>query len=469
MKISKLLLAALFLGQALAYQAHAAIDEDTQKKALEWAKQNNPQPIEEPKKEEKKKQEKKKEEKQEKKHSSSSKTTLPYSTIIDIGDYRGSTFFSLMLKTVKPALDSYAINGFKVVDGDAVEAALSKVDKKVSTNAIRAAGSVEKLKQIADVLASSGRSYTFYELPDAIAQAGGSTGRFGLATFYALVSGGGVAVKMVDGTYAYNVNYGTGQTAKDEMTGRSFGEAPGRYALDASDAHYLTTLEAYVRSAGSSVESFYASILDILINNDTSRFAEISNEGQAVASDFIAVYVAEQDRHLMANLQTHHWDAALLEVTLLSAFHAGQKEVAVMYDQQLTTRTKKQDDGCSTEEKVDKKAGMVDYWQFSKSTDPQNCNRSGINVTRKEFRLLGRMITEFERKRNPKLVSSIEHHLDGVQLSGNIFADLSSFLINYKTPHQLDGKTLELASDYAKFLMQVRADADDITKYIQSK
>ena len=55
MKISKLLLAALFLGQALAYQAHAAIDEDTQKKALEWAKQNNPQPIEEPKKEEKKK------------------------------------------------------------------------------------------------------------------------------------------------------------------------------------------------------------------------------------------------------------------------------------------------------------------------------------------------------------------------------------------------------------------------------
>ena len=38
----------------------------------------------------------------------------------------------------------------------------------------------------------------------------------------------------------------------------------------------------------------------------------------------------------MDNRITTHWDAALLEVTLLGAFHAGQKEIKLFYKDPLT-------------------------------------------------------------------------------------------------------------------------------------
>lgn len=395
--------------------------------------------------------------------SGSSQNTLNYATVVNIADYKGSTFFALMQGTVKPALDIYAKKGFQVIRGSQVEAALKKVDAKVSRNAISDAGSVELLKKISDQLYQSGRFYTLYDLPSAIV---GGKDRYGLSTFYALVSGGGVAVKINDQNFAYNVNYGTGDVAQDEMTGRSFGEAPGRLALDASDAHYLQMLEKYVRTSGDRVQDFYQSLLEILTNNDTSNFSRISNEGQAVASDFIAVYVAEQDRHLMANLQSHHWDQALLEVTLLGAFHAGQDKVAVMYNGLLTSTTEKQITGCSTNAKVQKAAGMVDYWQFSKSTDPKSCSRSGINVTNRDFRKLESKISYFEKNRNPQLVANVTRHFTNIQQTGNIFLDLSNFLINFKTARSFDVKTLQLSKDFTAFLMQVKKDANEISKSI---
>ncbi len=42
---------------------------------------------------------------------------LNYSTVVDINDYKGQTFFSLMTDVIKPALDQYAQDGFVVVDG----------------------------------------------------------------------------------------------------------------------------------------------------------------------------------------------------------------------------------------------------------------------------------------------------------------------------------------------------------------
>lgn len=486
MKLSKFVLLGFFLSQSLGYSAHA-VDSETLAKALKWVKEKyseqKQKDDEEQKKEEvdskvqveskKQHQEQVKEEQESDDETAlapapfASQMTLDYATVVDISKYKGTTFFSMMERVVKPALDQYAQKGFRVVDGNAAVAALSKVAPKVSKGAIRAAGSVEQLKKIGDQLAATHANVTFYNLPALIAEAGGGPGRFNLTTYFALVSGGGVAVRIEDGSYAYNVNYGSGAVPKDEMTGRSFGEAPGRLALDASDSHYLQMLERYVRTSGTAVESFYRSMLDILMNNDTSNYNRISDEGKAVAADFIAVYVAEQDRHLMANLQSHHWDQALLEVTLLSAFHAGQSQVAVMYQDRLSNRTHRQDDGCSTDAKVEKDAGMVDYWQFSSNTDPQHCNRSGINITKRQFRKLGRMITNFERKRNPKLIAGIEKRMKGIQISGNLFADLSTFLINYHTPKSLDAKTLALASEFTEFLMYVRTDADEITAEIK--
>jgi len=138
------------------------------------------------------------------------------------------------------------------------------------------------------------------------------------------------------------------------------------------------------------------------LNNDPSTYREISDEGKIVAADFMAVYVAEQDRHLMVHLATQHWDRSLLEVTLLSAFHAGQSNIQVMYNGQLTA---------PPPALIPKKAGMLDYWQFSSNTDKENCVRSGINLTNLQFRKLGQLITSYER-----------HLKSVVDLSGNVFA-----------------------------------------------
>ncbi|MEK6628804.1 MAG: hypothetical protein AABY53_09270 [Bdellovibrionota bacterium] len=396
----------------------------------------------------------------------SAKNLLKYETVIDLADHKGSTFLSVMQSDIKPALDEYATEGFKVATGKDVLAALKKVDGKVAARAIRASGGEQELKALADTLSRKPGLISFYDLPEAIADAGNSSGRFDLSTFLALVSGGGVAVKVNADNIAYNVNYGTGENENDERTGRSFGEAPGRLALDASDKHYLTILESYVRSEGANTEHFYKSLLDILLNNDVSRYVKISKAGQAVATDFLAVYTAEQDRHLMVDLKSHHWDEALLEVTLLSAFHAGQKNVMIMFDGELTDTTVKQAPGCDAGENITQKASMVDYWQFSSSTDPANCNRSGINVTRKDFRALGAAITAYQRENNAVLVEKVERHFRQSKESSNLFADLSKFLINKNTPERLDKETLKLAEDFAAFLMAVKKDANKVSSYI---
>ena len=471
-----LLTAIIFVVQMfVGLSVHAEIDEETKKKAAEFIKKNfgeqppvvqTPPPPKQPDVAQPPVVVVPVQPKPNEGTSQSATNKLKFATVVDIGDYKGNTFFALMQSKIKPELDEYAERGFEVILGDDVEVALSNVDRKVSRNAISNAGSVDQLKSIADQLHAMGKFHTFYELPDVLGSIGVGGGRWNLTTFLALVSGGGVAVKINEENYAYNVNYGTGEIAKDEMTGRSFGEAPGRLALDASDAHYLTTLQSYVRSSGNNIETFFLSILEILTNNDTSRFSAIKPAGQAVAADFIAVYIAEQDRHLMANLQTHHWDEALLEVTLLAAFHAGQDEVSIMHEGLLKPQTAKQTPGCFTGTKSIKPAGMIDYWQFSKSTDPESCNRSGINVTRRDFRKLESIISAYEIQNNPDLVNRVNRHFKSIQINQNVFANLSAFLINFKTPRKLDNKTLELAKDFTAFLMQVNKDAQKITESI---
>lgn len=392
---------------------------------------------------------------------------LKYDSVVDLSQYRGQTYFSVMQDVVKPALDQYAVEGFRIAKGSKAVSSLSKVDSKVASKALKAAGSEQNLKQVADLLAATGEPITFYNPPAALAEQGIGAGRFDLTTYLALFSGGGVAVKINAHNTAYNVNYGTGESESDEKTGRSFGEAPERLALDASDKHYLEILEKYVRGENESVEYFYKSILEVLLNSDTSKFKKISAEGQAVATDFLAVYTAEQNRHLMSQLKTHPWDESLLEVTLLSALHSGQDTVKLMFNGEFTDQTLRQASGCEDPSvRTPKKAGLIDYWQFSASVDPASCTRSGLNVRRKDFRNLGAALTAYELANNPTLVQNIQKHFSSGKNKNNVFAQLSEFLINYDTPKNLDGEALKLAADFTAFLMQVRADANHVSEFI---
>lgn len=393
---------------------------------------------------------------------------LKYTDVINLQDHQGQTFFSLMTEVIKPALDEKATNGFVVANGRTVVKSLALVDDKVANKAVRAAGSKEELKKIADVLNKTNTMYTFYELPDVLAELGVGAGRFDLTTYLALVSNGGVAVQIDDQNIGYNVNYGTGDIENDERTGRSFAEAPDRLALDASDKHYLQILESYIRKNKTNTAYFYQSILEILINSDVSNFQNITPEGQAVAADFVAVYTAEQNRHLMSDLKRHPWDEALLEVTLLSALHAGQKQIQLMYNGQFTTVTHKQTTGCDVSEKIEKRASLIDYWQFSSSEDPTHCKRSGLNVNRKDFRSLGKMITAFQKENNPELVARIQKHFKTNRNKDNVFAQLSEYLINYNTPQSLGAQGEDLIADFTEFLMQVQEDAHLNTEFINS-
>lgn len=398
----------------------------------------------------------------------SARNLLEYTEVIQVSDYKGQTFLSLMKEAIKPALDEKATGGFQVASGDEVAARWKLVESKVAKKAISAAGSLANLRELADQLHDEYESISFYDLPAAIASAGYPKGQYDLATFLSLVSHGGVAVQFDRYNISYNVNYGTGENQNDERTGRSFGESHDRYALDASDKHYLSILQDYVQESPDNLEQFYTTLLSTLLNSDTTGFNKITKAGQAVATDFLAVYIAEQDRHLMSNFTKHPWDEALLEVTLLAAFHAGQEKIHIMYGGELTDVTHAQTTGCSEVDPREKEASLVDYWQFSSSTDPANCSRSGINITRKDFRALGAKITAHQREVNPALVKKIEKLL-GVKNSRNLFADLSGLIINLETPDQLNEETLELVQEFTQFLMEARDSAEDLTQQMVTK
>ena len=376
---------------------------------------------------------------------------------------KGQTYFSLMKETVKPQLDAIATSGFSPVNGQKAVGVLANVGHKVSSGALRAAHDNETLAAVADGL--KGQTLNFYNLPAAIGQLNKGVSRFDLTTYIALASGAGVAIEIDDKNTFYNVNYGTGSVAQDEMTGRSFSETPLHKADDISDKSYLKGLEDLVRGEKHQ-NDFFAVILQGLVNCDFSGYQKLSDLGQSVATDFFAIYTAEQDRHMMSGLKAHAWDEALLEVTLLASLHGGQDKIALLVSGEMKDVVENQV-RCGKSDGVTRDASLIDYWQFTTNPDPKACGRSGINITRKDFRALGLAISKFERDHNPTIVANVERHFDGVRAGANVFAELSAALINEKAPRSmgLDGQML--VEDMLVFLEQVRADANQITSSVR--
>lgn len=399
---------------------------------------------------------------------------LECDNIINFNDHKGQTYLSFMKETVKPVLDDYAINGYVLAGPEAVEEALKNVSSKVRWKALKAAKNKENLLSLAAEL--EGQTANLYDLPNMIAGVDRSLNRYTLSTFLGLVSCGGAIIEYSEGNVAYNIHYGTGDFDKDNRTGRSFGEGIGvRDADDASDKNYLRDLEEFVTEHESSIDEFYSTLMKSLANSDSSGMPTISKFGQLLLTDFLAVYTAEQARNLMDGRIHTHWDAALLEVTLMGAFHSGQEELKLFYKDPYTNEISftdtvyNQDTGCSDKERKVREVRLYDYWQFSASTDPQHCKRSGINITKKEFRKLGLLISKYQRENNPELVAAVERHFSSRNRGKNVFYQLSKFFINSKTPDSLGEKNSnDLADDFTNFLLQVKKDAQKITKLIES-
>ncbi|HYL62590.1 MAG TPA: hypothetical protein VE077_08205 [Candidatus Methylomirabilis sp.] len=263
-----------------------------------------------------------------------------------------------------------------------------------------------------------------------------------------LGSGSGTLVQIDPANYFYNLGY----QKPNVKSGRSYGAGPGRSLLDPSDKEYLTEMAAYFQpSTTPDASAFYTAILKVLTNCDSSDFAALPSAGQVTATDFMTIYTAELDRHVMVNLvpATHPWEIDLAEVTFLNSY--GAPSGMVMKAGALVPGT------------------AVAY--FAVGT-----KGSGIGETRRDFVKLATRITSFENESNhhPDLVKAIvdltpitdRRILEKVR--GDVLRRYLVYLNRPEFQSNVQAHASELVNAMVAFLKQINADNAEITQYIQS-
>jgi hypothetical protein len=402
---------------------------------------------------------------------------IPYNNFFDIAEEPRTTFLTFMNKKVKPALDKVATEGYEIRGQEAVQLAYNLSFTKVQNKVDRLWGGVAGVGAIAEKL--KGQTVTMDSLPALVARAGGTSDRYGIATFLGFANGGGASVKFAKDNFAYNVHY----AVNEKKSGRSYGTGPGRGANDASDKDYLTALEAYTKESKDNQEAFYKNMFLALLNTDTSQYDDVTAEGQGVLTDFLAVYIAEEARNLMGlndlSKIRPYWEAALLEVTMLAAFHSNQPALKLFYTNTVENSTVSFTDTVNNQEPCAKpgttfrsrKAGLKDYWQFSRNVnDPKNCKRSGINITKKEFRALGKAITKYMFSKNKTTYNAVFKAMGSPSRSkDNMYEALSYYLMNGSTPAVLPAeKVTEITDAWIKWLAYTRDNAEAISSWIDA-
>ncbi|MDA9951717.1 hypothetical protein N9D31_03975 [Oligoflexaceae bacterium] len=391
----------------------------------------------------------------------------PIQTKIKVNDFKGYTYLAFMRNVVKPNMDRLVREGYTMCGATQVKKVLKNVDTKVQRQVKQAGKTVANVLKIAEAL--KGTKVNLDSLPNEIAKIDRSVNRYKLSTFFGLACGGGITVVYNRYNYGLNVHY----DVKEQRSGRSFGVGPGRKANDASDKKYLDDLEKYLAHDAKNNHQFYVNLFKVLLTSDTKTYYKVAKDGQSVLTDFLSVFTAEQARNLMDGKVSPHWDAALLEVTMLGNFHAGQDKFKIMYFNPQTkktsfTTTTLAQKPCAVPDKATA-AHMRDYWQFSRQyTNTQHCRRSGINITKREFRGTGALITRYVAQNNPSLYKAVIASL-GVKSSKNVFSTLSYFLINDKLPESLGSrKASQMTKAWVSFLDYINVNAPEITTWIDA-
>ena len=381
---------------------------------------------------------------------------------IDISESRGMTCLKWMMKVVKPALDKDEQTTFKAADRATVKAQAAKLfDPSVLQKEARSFKDGENgLNEL--IQAIEGQEFTPLNFSAAIAKKLEDLklvdpSKVGLdavtvAPFLGIVSGAGVRILWFEGsesTQSIEYGYKKGETTdKDELakavkSGRGFGISGDRKALDASDVFYLKGLDSYLAKNKDS-SSFFQLLIDVLTQCDTSKYKSLDADGRAVATDFFTVYVAEQTRHLMAELKSHPWENDLAEVTMLSAFVSESKQVYKGGKRKLVDGT------------------PVDF--FGKGA-----TGSGIGDTRKDRRALQADVTKAARavaaqKNKPELVSDLENIIGK---SDDVFKGLMDFINDPKNEKEVEKNSAEINKAVTNFLTFIRESASAISKEIQ--
>jgi hypothetical protein len=266
--------------------------------------------------------------------------------------------------------------------------------------------------------------------------------------------GTGVAVRIDEKNYFFNVGYNNGSQTGDVQSGRSYGVGPTNRESDPSDQFYLNELEAYLKAEPNSVSDFYSALMKALTNCDTSSWTKLSTAGQMVATDFMAIYTAESDRHLMVKLspKQHPWEIDLAATTFVSVFDVTTGKI----NQETDKTTGK---GMQT---FQLDLGSIELW-YGKGT-----KGSGIGETRGARTDLTKKISSYEEKNHPELIEKIAN-ITKMNAGTDMIQDVFEYLNNNASPLVMTASESQQLSDaVVDFLVQVQKDssaiADEIAK-----
>ncbi len=286
-----------------------------------------------------------------------------------------------------------------------------------------------------------------------------------------LKNGGGVSVELAPNIFNIHINF-----PKSEMGGRSYGWTSGAVG-DWSDSMYLDNLgKAVAAEEKAEMANFYRSIVLILGNSDSSMLPNLKTKSIRVATNFLAIYTAEQYRRIQK--KTTRWDDALLQVTLLGAFHSGQSKFKMFYAGDFTDIVREKgsgvysngNEGVFFSNAKREQANMESYHQFSgKTPDQKGATRSGINLTRKDFEKLGAEITAYFETNGSQTLAQIKKIIgyNPSQLNSkakpNIIAAIASYFAEGKAKAE---ESKVLADAISAFMMETHRHANAISGVI---
>jgi hypothetical protein len=263
-----------------------------------------------------------------------------------------------------------------------------------------------------------------------------------------LASGSGTLIIINPANYFYNVGY----QKPNVKSGRSFGVAPGRSLLDPSDKYYLNEMAEYLKpDTTPDASPFYTAILHVLTSCNPADFANLPATAQVAATDFLTIYTAELDRHVMVNLvpKTDPWEIDIAEVTFLTSY--GAASGMVMQNGSLVPGT------------------AVAYYGSGASG-------GGIGETRTDFVKLATRITTFESdpQHHPELINAIlnltptQDQTILSQVNGDIIRRFLVYLNRPEFQSTIQSHSSDFANAMGALLKQINADNTQITQYIQS-
>jgi hypothetical protein len=390
-----------------------------------------------------------------------------FGTVIDLAKFKGSTFFEAVSLPggIKEQLEVDIVRTFAVTDRQSFRTRLTAFDDDVFPKLRRLFKNgdqdVDAMLEPANPRGIAGRQVNPESITPSIRNAMNAClclvkpdelplSAVKMSPVLSLISGGGVTIRLDESNKYLNIGYKAANKDSPQdvidkavKSGRSFGISRGRKALDVSDVVYLDELEAFYQA--NDPRDFYRALMRLLTQSDASGLKILPELGQTVATDFLAVYTAELDRHLMTGLTQHPFENDLAESTFLSLFIA--KAHLLVVDRRVIDKT--QENGALVPPRP--------HHLFRVGT-----NGSGLGGrARADRKLFQRRVADAERKLHPELFERLAAAL-GVRPSVDMMDALTAFLNNPANQAKVRANADEIVEATALLMGQIGDDAATI-------